>query len=261
MGYRAGVSSATEETPAAQVANWTVIGPPDHLPALKTFAESSRGGDRRVRERVGTGPALAGSHGAWCVRDGGPSGSARTGCARSASWPGTRFLTPPGGRSAATTSLTTAVRDLGLPLILKTAASGYDGKGQVLVEPARRRDRCLGQPGPGAVRGRGMGRLCRGGFGRRGPRRRRSGRLLSGRAQPPRAPHPGLDAHARAGGAGRRPGIARAGPGRGPGAGDRRRLDRRVLLDGRRPAHGQRDRPAPPQFGALDDRGGRHEPV
>jgi 5-(carboxyamino)imidazole ribonucleotide synthase len=27
-----------------------------------------------------------------------------------------------------------AVRDLGLPLILKTAASGYDGKGQVLVE-------------------------------------------------------------------------------------------------------------------------------
>ncbi len=39
MGYRAGVLSATEETPAAQVANWTVIGPPDHLPALRTFAE------------------------------------------------------------------------------------------------------------------------------------------------------------------------------------------------------------------------------
>ena len=39
MGYRVGVLSATEETPAAQVANWTVIGPPDHLPALETFAE------------------------------------------------------------------------------------------------------------------------------------------------------------------------------------------------------------------------------
>ncbi len=39
MGYRAGVLSATEETPAAQVAHWTVIGPPDHLPALRAFAD------------------------------------------------------------------------------------------------------------------------------------------------------------------------------------------------------------------------------
>src|SRR6202043_4167169 len=39
MGYRASVLSATEETPAAQVAHWTVIGPPDHLPALRAFAE------------------------------------------------------------------------------------------------------------------------------------------------------------------------------------------------------------------------------
>ncbi len=31
--------------------------------------------------------------------------------------------------------MTSAVRDLGLPLILKTAASGYDGKGQVRLEP------------------------------------------------------------------------------------------------------------------------------
>ena len=39
MGYRAGVLSATEDTPAAQVAHWTVIGPADHLPALRAFAE------------------------------------------------------------------------------------------------------------------------------------------------------------------------------------------------------------------------------
>jgi len=32
--------------------------------------------------------------------------------------------------------LETAVRDLGIPLILKTASSGYDGKGQVLVDRA-----------------------------------------------------------------------------------------------------------------------------
>jgi hypothetical protein len=41
MGYRAGVLSATEETPAAQVAHWTVIGPPDHLPALRAFADEA----------------------------------------------------------------------------------------------------------------------------------------------------------------------------------------------------------------------------
>src|SRR5271155_3773512 len=39
MGYNVGVLSATLETPAAQVAHWTVIGPPDHLPALRSFAE------------------------------------------------------------------------------------------------------------------------------------------------------------------------------------------------------------------------------
>ena len=48
MGYRVGVLSATDETPGAQVANWTVIGPPDHLPALKTVCRACRRGDRRV---------------------------------------------------------------------------------------------------------------------------------------------------------------------------------------------------------------------
>src|SRR5947207_15884825 len=39
MGYRAGVLSEVEDTPAAQVADWTVIGRADHLPTLRTFAE------------------------------------------------------------------------------------------------------------------------------------------------------------------------------------------------------------------------------
>ena len=107
MGYRAGVLSTTEETPAAQVANWTVIGPPDHLPALQNVRRSGRGRHRRVRERVGPGPAVAGPPAARCVRDGGHSGSARIGCARSGSWPGTRFPTPPGGRSAGEDELDT----------------------------------------------------------------------------------------------------------------------------------------------------------
>src|SRR5438445_10447097 len=39
MGYSAGVLAATDDAPAAQVAHWSVVGPPDHLPALRTFAE------------------------------------------------------------------------------------------------------------------------------------------------------------------------------------------------------------------------------
>ena len=41
MGYRAGVLSATDDAPAAQVAHWSVVGPPDHLPALRAFAEQA----------------------------------------------------------------------------------------------------------------------------------------------------------------------------------------------------------------------------
>ena len=60
MGYRAGVLSTTEDTPAAQVAHWTVIGPADHLAGPARLRRRGRGGDRRVRERLGPGPAVAG---------------------------------------------------------------------------------------------------------------------------------------------------------------------------------------------------------
>ncbi len=39
MGYRAGVLAATDDAPGAQVAHWSVIAPPDHLPALRTFGD------------------------------------------------------------------------------------------------------------------------------------------------------------------------------------------------------------------------------
>src|SRR3954470_11661667 len=41
MGYRAGVLGAIEHSPAAQVAHWSIIAPPDHLPALRSFAEKA----------------------------------------------------------------------------------------------------------------------------------------------------------------------------------------------------------------------------
>ena len=50
-------------------------------------------------------------------------------------------------RAAAKPSSKSAVRTLGLPLILKTASSGYDGKGQILIKTA------VKQPAPGQAWG------------------------------------------------------------------------------------------------------------
>jgi len=135
MGYQAGVLSATSETPAAQVANWTVLGPPDHLPALRALADRAEA--ITVEFENVSAPALR-----WLAR-------------RRIVRPGWRTLWVSQDRCREKTFLArhdiphapwrpvrtddelgAAVRALGLPLILKTSASGYDGKGQVLVEKA-----------------------------------------------------------------------------------------------------------------------------
>jgi 5-(carboxyamino)imidazole ribonucleotide synthase len=41
MGYRAGVLSENQDTPAAQVAHWTVLGRDDRLPALRAFCDQA----------------------------------------------------------------------------------------------------------------------------------------------------------------------------------------------------------------------------
>ena len=61
MGYTAGVLGTTADTPAAQVAHWTVIGPPDHLPVPARDGGTGRGDHGGVRERLGSRPALAGA--------------------------------------------------------------------------------------------------------------------------------------------------------------------------------------------------------
>ncbi|HEX8199622.1 MAG TPA: ATP-grasp domain-containing protein, partial [Isosphaeraceae bacterium] len=136
LGYRAGVLSPLAEGPAAQVAHWSVVGPPDHLPALRDFA--ARAEAITVEFENVSAPALR-----WLARRGRP---VRPG------WRTVRvsqdrlreksFLARHGVplapwhpvRSAG--ELAAAVAALRLPLILKTAASGYDGKGQIRVEHA-----------------------------------------------------------------------------------------------------------------------------
>ena len=231
-----GCSAPTDDAPAAQVAHWSVVAPPDHLPALRTFAERAAG--VTVEFENVSAPALR-----WLARRGrsaragGPSGSARTGSGRRASSPGTGSRSLPGGRSGPSPSWPPPWRRSALPLILKTAASGYDGKGQSPGRPA---------PGMPTLPGRVSAR-CRASPRDGSSSRRRSPWSSSeartarrsrypGRSQPARTPHPRLDRDA----GGRRTDRHAGGPGLGtvdrPGARDRGGLDRRVLPDGRRAA-------------------------
>jgi 5-(carboxyamino)imidazole ribonucleotide synthase len=41
LGYRAGVLGAIPDGPGAQVAHWSVVGPPDSFAALKSFANQA----------------------------------------------------------------------------------------------------------------------------------------------------------------------------------------------------------------------------
>jgi 5-(carboxyamino)imidazole ribonucleotide synthase len=135
MGYSAGVLSATEETPAAQVAHWTVIGPPDHLPALRAFAERAEA--VTVEFENVSAPALR-----WLARRRPVRPGWQTLWVCQNRLREKRFLARHGIPHAPWCpvnddgELDQAITSVGLPLILKTAASGYDGKGQALVTKA-----------------------------------------------------------------------------------------------------------------------------
>ncbi|MDR3634233.1 MAG: 5-(carboxyamino)imidazole ribonucleotide synthase [Isosphaeraceae bacterium] len=136
LGFRGGVLSAIEGSPADQIAHWSVIGPPGHLPALRAFAEKAEG--VTVEFENVSAPALR-----WLAREG------------KVVRPGWRTLWVSQNRLREKTflrryeiphapwrpvlsahDLDGLVPALGLPLILKTAASGYDGKGQVRLDRA-----------------------------------------------------------------------------------------------------------------------------
>jgi 5-(carboxyamino)imidazole ribonucleotide synthase len=135
MGYNVGVLGATDDAPAAQVAHWSVVAPPDHLPALREFAGRVRA--ITVEFENVSAPALRWFARRLAVRPGWRTVWVSQNRLREKGFlarhaiplaPWRPVLDPPG--------LDAAVGTLGLPFILKTAASGYDGKGQVLVQNA-----------------------------------------------------------------------------------------------------------------------------
>jgi 5-(carboxyamino)imidazole ribonucleotide synthase len=135
MGYSAGVLSTTDDAPAAQLASWTVIGAPDDLTALRAFAAKAQA--VTVEFENVSAPALR-----WLARSTWVRPGWRTVWTSQNRLREKSFLTEiaiphaPWRPVQTAAELDVAVRELGLPLILKTASSGYDGKGQVLVERA-----------------------------------------------------------------------------------------------------------------------------
>ena len=133
LGYRAGCLAARADAPAAQVATWSVLGPPDHLPALREFARKAEA--VTVEFENVSAPALR-----WLARDRAVRPGWRTVWVSQNRLREKTFLARHGlplapwrpVRSEA--EVGAAVAALGPPLILKTAASGYDGKGQVRVD-------------------------------------------------------------------------------------------------------------------------------
>ena len=261
MGYRAGVLAAREDDPAAQVANWTVIGSSGELRALRSFATradavtvefenvAAHGLRWLARSRVGA-PGLAN-----CLDL--PEPPSR----ENSFLPGPACRTRPGTRCAAIPSLRRALEVLGLPLILKTASSGYDGKGQILVRT----------PGDAAGAWASLGRaqcvaealvefaaelsvvVARGADGRAVCYPVALNRHC--------APHSRRHLHAGERRARGHPAGAAAGAGGGPGAGHDWCRDGRVLSVRGRAPPGQRDCAPAAQLGTFDDRSQRHQPV
>ncbi len=137
MGYRAGVLAEHEDAPGAQVAHWSVVGRDTDVATLRAFRDRAEA--VTVEFENVSAPALRWLSRFRPVRPGWKTVWTSQNRLREKA-----FLTRHGIPHApwcpvrTPDELQAAVRGLGLPMILKTAASGYDGKGQIRVESADR---------------------------------------------------------------------------------------------------------------------------
>jgi len=135
MGYRAGVLANRDDEPAVQVADWAVVAPFDQITALREFAQKAEA--VTVEFENVSAPAMR-----WLARSKIVRPGWRTVWTSQNRLREKTFLTRHGIPHApwhaihSSADVQSAVRKLGTPLILKTASSGYDGKGQVLVTEA-----------------------------------------------------------------------------------------------------------------------------
>ena len=129
MGYRVHTFSPEDDSPAGQVADLEVAASYADLDALRTFGAWRGRGHLRVRKRAGRSDRRGGG-----ARDGRPSGVALHMAQQRAREK--TFLADRGVPTAAFApaesfdELWDAVARVGTPAVIKTAAFGYDGKGQ-----------------------------------------------------------------------------------------------------------------------------------
>jgi 5-(carboxyamino)imidazole ribonucleotide synthase len=140
MGYRAAVLAGDPDEPGAQVANEVILGRVDDPEALDRLAAAcaavtvefenvSAEGMKRLAEKV---PVRPGWRSVWISQDR---------LREKGFLAENGFATAPWRPVLANEDLGHAIEAVGLPLILKTAQSGYDGKGQVRVDsPGRLRE-------------------------------------------------------------------------------------------------------------------------
>ncbi len=133
MGYRAGVLATHSDDPAAQLAHWRVIGSSDDLATLREFAAQADA----VTVEFENVPAHALR---WLARKRVVRPNWQTAWICQNRLREKQFLTrvnlphTPWRAVRSEPDLESAVKCLGLPVILKTASSGYDGKGQILIK-------------------------------------------------------------------------------------------------------------------------------
>ena len=133
LGYRAGVLGEIANGPGPQVAHWSVIGPPDNLVALRSFAEQAQA--VTVEFENVSAPAIRWLARRMPVRPGWRTVWVSQNRLREKSFlAGHGFPLAPWRSVTTRDELVAAVKALGCPTILKTAASGYDGKGQVRID-------------------------------------------------------------------------------------------------------------------------------
>lgn len=132
MGYRTLVLSPFADSPAAQIAHEAIIAHPSDLSGLRRMAEKARAVTVEFENVSAPGLRWLSRH--FPTRPDWKTIRVSQNRLREKGFLASRgFPLAPWRPVRTSDELTIAVRELGLPIILKTAASGYDGKGQVRV--------------------------------------------------------------------------------------------------------------------------------
>jgi 5-(carboxyamino)imidazole ribonucleotide synthase len=137
MGYRVHTFSPDQDTPTGQVADVEIVAPYDDLDAVRRFASGVSVVTFEF-ENVPTETAQAAESRAPVRPSGGILHTTQQRIREKAFLANAGLAVTPYREIRSSEDLKRAVTDLGHPAILKTAAFGYDGKGQVRVESLER---------------------------------------------------------------------------------------------------------------------------